>query len=232
MKKIFLILPLMLILAIPVSAKNETNAQGTSGSQQGTTTQAQQQLRVSPSPIGTGVQNQNQVGTKNQGEDSQLLISTQEQENLEGSGEGMQTRSQAATQNMSIVAQKVQEMLQIRTTGGIGEQVRQIAKDQNQAQTQIQDEINKIDSRTGILKSLAGPDYKAIRSLKQQLEQNQLRIQQLNQLQDQLYSQVDITAVEETIKALTEENTSLQELINAEEQTRSLLGWLFRLFAR
>jgi hypothetical protein len=223
MKKILLfILPLFLILTSPAVAKNETGSQNTGSSQQ---------INTSPSSTGSSVQNKNQVNTQNQGEDTQLQATTQEQENS-GDGEGLQTRNQAAIQNMSIVAQKVQEMLQIRTTGGIGEQVRQIAQEQNQAQTQIQDQLNKIDTRKGVLKSLLGPDYGALGNLEKQLEQNQLRVQQLEQLQNQLSNQVDITAVKEAIQALIQENTSLQELINNEEQTRSLFGWLFKLFAQ
>ena len=223
MKKILLlVLPLFLIIASPAVAKNETSSQNTGSSQQ---------INASPSSTGSSVQNKNQVSTQNQGENTQLQVTTQEEENS-GDGEGLQTRNQAAIQNMSIVAQKVQEMLQVRTTGGIGEQVRQIAQEQNQAQTQIQEHLNKINTRKGVLKFLLGPDYKALGNLERQLEQNQLRVQQLEQLQNQLSNQAEITTVKEAIQALIQENTSLLELINSEGQTRSLFGWLFRMFAQ
>ena len=229
MKKFLFIFPTFLLLAIPVSAaSNNINTQASVGSQQGAA-QVQQLYVASPSSTGSGVQNQNQVSTQNQGEDIHLQVSTQEQENL-GDGEGLQTRSQVVLQNMSVVAQKVQDLLQIRTNNGIGEQVKQIAQNQDQAQTQIQEQINKIDSRNGILKSLLGPDYGAIKNLKQQLEQNQLRIEQLTQLEEQLSNYGDQTTIKEVIQLLTEQNTSLQELINAEEQIKSLFGWLIRLF--
>jgi len=229
MKKFLFIFPTFLLLAIPVSAaSNNINTQASVGSQQGAA-QVQQLHVASPSSTGSGVQNQNQVSTQNQGEDIQLQVSTQEQENL-GDGEGLQTRSQVVLQNMSVVAQKVQELLQIRTNNGIGEQVKQIAQNQDQAQTQIREQIDKIDSRNGILKSLLGPDYGAIKNLKQQLEQNQLRIEQLTQLEEQLSNYGDQTTIKEVIQLLTEQNTSLQELINAEEQIKSLFGWLIRLF--
>jgi len=106
---------------------------------------------------------QNQVKTQNQSEDQQLQVETQEQEGTQsGRGEGMEIRSQTAVQNMSIVAQKVQEMLQLKTTGGIGDQVRQIARDQNQAQTRIQEHLDKIESKGGVAKFFFGPDYKAL----------------------------------------------------------------------
>lgn len=149
-----------------------------------------------------------------------------------GQGEGLQTRNQNAIENMSEVAKQVQLLLQIRTSDGIGEQVRLIAQEQNQAQEQIQEQVNKLNSKTKLARFLTGTDYGAIKSLMQQFEQNQLRIQQLEELQNQLSNQGDITKVQETIQALIQENTSLQELVAAEEKTFGLFGWLFKFFAR
>jgi len=208
---------------------NEVGSQAGSQAQQ----QNQQQLQISDSPTGNQVQNQNQAETQNQGEDSQLQINNQEQENLnDGQGEGLENRNQNAIQNMSDVAKQVQQLLQIREDGGIGEQVRQIAQEQNQAQTQIQEQLNKLESKGKFARLLTGTDYGAVKNLKTQLVQNQVRIEQLTQLQNQLTNQEDITMVQETIKALIQENTSLQERITTEEQTKSLFGWLFKFFTR
>ena len=229
MKKFFLVVPLLFLFSLPVvAAKNEAGAQNTNTGQQ-----VQQQVKTSPSPTGNQVQNQNQVNTQNQGEDSQLQVNTQEQESLEdGTGEGPQNRNQNAVENMSEVAKQVQQLLQVRTAGGIGEQVRQIAEEQNQAQTQIQEQLNKLESKGKLARLLTGTDYGAVKNLKAQLEQNQLRIRQLEQLKTQLSNQSDITMVQATIEALVQQNTALQEQITAEEGTKSLFGWLFRFFAK
>ena len=233
MKKLILVLPIFLAfgLVLPIFAANDNEA-GVQNTNTGTGQQVQQQIKTSPSPTGNQVQNQNQVKTQNQGEDSQLQIETQERENLEESTDvGSQNRNQNAVQNMSEVATQVQQLLRLRTTGGIGEQVRTIAQAQNQAQTQIQEQLTKLESKGKLARLLTGTDYGAVKNLKTQLEQNQLRIQQLTQLQNQLTNQGDMTAVQETIQALIQENTSLQDRITAEEQTRSLFGWLFKLFS-
>ena len=224
----------LLFVAMPVfAANNGAGTQGTAGTQQGTTTQTQQKLQTPPSPTGSQVQNQNQVKTQNKGEDSQLKVNTQEQESLgEEQGTGSQNRNQNAVQNMSEVAAQVQQLLQIRTTRGIGEQVRQVAQAQNQAQTQIQEQINKLDSKGKLARIITGTDYGAVKNLKQQLGQNQLRIRQLEQLQNQLTNQGDITAVQEAVQALIRENTSIQDRIMIEEQAKSLFGWFFKLFIR
>ena len=179
---------------------------------------------------GVQVQNQNQVKTQNAGEDSQLQVNTQEQES-QGMPKGESPRSETAKENMSVVAQKIEELLTTKTTeGGIGEQVKQIAQEQTEAQDQIQTELAKVDSRGGLLKSLIGPNYQALKNMQKQREQNQLRIQQLEQMKNQLINLGEITMVQETIQALTEQDTALQDRIALEEQTSSLLGWLFKLF--
>lgn len=228
MKKILSIVSFfaLLFVAAPVLAVNNgTGAQGSTGTQ--TQLQVQQQLQVSPSPIGSQVQNQNQVKTQNEGEDSEIKTNTQEQENLDEES----SRSETAIQNMSNVATKVEELLATKTLqGGIGQQVRVIAQEQKTSQEEIQMELGKVDSRGGLLKSIIGPDFKALKNMQKQMEQNQLRIQQLTQLQNQLTNQGDITQVKEMILALTDQNIALQDRISIEEGSSSLFGWLFKLF--
>jgi hypothetical protein len=223
MKKHLFVVPLLLIFALPAYAANAQNANSMR--------QVQEQIRISPSA--TGVLNQNQVTTRNQGATDSLQVATrEEEENAEGSGAGIQNRSRIAAEHMSAVAQRVQELLQVRTIGGIGEEVRQVAQAQNQAQEKIQEHLAGLEQRSALVRALLGPDYGALARLKEQVEQNRLRVQQLEGLKDQLDSWGDRTAVEETIQALTDENASLSDLVAAQEQTKSLFGWLMRLFSK
>ncbi|MGK5095300.1 hypothetical protein WDW89_25220 [Deltaproteobacteria bacterium TL4] len=231
MKKIIYVLPIVLILISVsfVQAKNESGQNTNTGGQ--TQQQTQQQLGISPSATGNQVRNQNQVNTQNQEQESQLQVNTKEQENLgQGQREGLQNRNENAVANMSEVAKQVQQLLQVRTSGGIGEQVRQIAQEQTSVQTKIQDQLNKLDSKGKFARLLTGTNHKTVENLKQEIVSNQVRIEQLSKLQNQLTNQSDITMVAETIQALTVENISLQERINSEEQTKSMFGWLFRFF--
>lgn len=175
------------------------------------------------------VENQNKIQTQNEGEDSELQVSTAEKEDAEG---GSFNRSQTAVEHMSTVATEVQKLLQVRTSGGIGEQVRVIAQEQNQVQNEIKDELGKINSRGQLKKFFFGTDLQAVKSLTQLIEQNQLRIEQLTQLQDQLTNQADKTTIEEAIQTLTNQNTSLQEIVNEQDGLKSVFGWLIKLFAK
>ncbi len=106
-----------------------------------------------------------------------MQVKTQEQEsqNDETMGQGKPndeaSHSAVAQENMSIVARTVEDLLKIRTDqGGIGEQVQRIAQDQKQAQEQMQMELKKFDNRKGLLKSLIGPDFAAIKNMQKQME--------------------------------------------------------------
>ena len=241
MKKLLILIVAVAVLSfnsIVYAVKNEVGSQGSGQSGQDTTTQ-EQQINIFPSSTRNEVQNQNEVKTQNQGEDSQLNVNTQEQESLgenqdtEGNSKEESPRSETAKENMSVVSQKVEELLTTEIAqGGIGEQVKQIAQEQKQAQNQIQTELGKVDTRSGLLKSLIGPNYQALKNMQKQMEQNQLRIQQLERLKNQLTNQGDIVIIQETIQALTDQNTSLQDRIALEERSGSLLGWLFKLFAK
>lgn len=182
---------------------------------------------------GTGTANQNQVKTQNEGEEQQLEVQTAEQEEANVGTKSAAPRSENAFEHMSIVAKSVEEILVARTLkGGIGDQVRLIAQNQKQSQDQVRVQVGKIDSRGKFIKALIGTDYKALKNLELQVEQNQLRIEQLTELKNKLVNSGDIAMVQETINSLIEQNISLQEMISAEYRLGSVFGWLFRLFAK
>jgi len=208
MKKLLYAIPVFVIFALVTNSYAANNSAGAQTGQQ-----VQQQDRVqdptthtdSLSPTGQQVQNRNQVNTQNQGEETRLQVATSEMEQLMDMG---------------------------MTNKSLEGQVQSVAREQAQAQTEIQSQLNKLESRSGITKKLFGPDYGAIKSLKQQMEQNRLRIQLLTDLQNQVTNQTDESQIQEAVLALTEQNTSLQEQIEAEESSTSLFGWLIKLLDR
>lgn len=208
MNKILYLIPVLIIFGLVTNAYAANNGTGAQTGQQ-----VQQQDKIqdptthtgSPSPTGNQVQNRNQVTTQNQGEETQLQVATSEMEQL---------------MDMDMSNKNLET------------QVQTVAKEQAQAQTEIQSQLNKIESRSGIAKRLFGPDYKAIKNLRQQMEQNRLRIELLTELQNQVTNQADESQIQEAVLALIEQNTSLQEKIEAEENIISLFGWLIKLFSR
>lgn len=133
---------------------------------------------------------------------------------------------------MSLVAKQIEQLLATPLSGGIGQQVREIARTQQSAQTQIDQQLAKLESKTGIAKLIFGPDLTAINTLNQQLEQTRLRIQQLTQLKQQIKNQADQVQIEAAIQTLTQQNTALINQLEVESSTPSLFGWLIKLFHR
>jgi hypothetical protein len=181
------------------------------------------------------IKDQNQVQTQNQGVEQKLQVQTENKQGTES--ENGTTKnidkldkgnvSEKLTQVRSSVAQQVQTLLSTQSAaGGIGDQVREWARTQQQSETRIQAFLTKVESKTGLVRSLFGPDYNALNDLKKELDQNRVRLQQLEQLKLKLTSQGDIASVQEMISLLQQENTALQDRLHIEENDGGLVGWL------
>lgn len=210
-----------------ISDSNQTQQQ-TQTSNQGEDnqiqTQTQQQL-MDNSAENNQMQNQKQI--QNQGEDSQ--IQTQEQETSQaGSGNGLQI----AEQRRSVVANAIQEMLQVAEKNkGIGQQVKTIAQTQTQSQEKLEVSLQKVQSRNKFVKFFIGPNYSEIDNAKKLLEQNHEQIQQLNQIKNQLSNKADQQTLTEQLQVLEQANLEIENSLNLSQKGFSLLGWLFRFFA-
>ena len=196
----------------------------------------------------------NQVKTQNAGENTQLQVNTQEmvetgkemieagekilkdnEEALEAGKKMIKAygKSDNARQHMDVVAEKVEELLSDENgQGRIGQQVKEIAAQQKQAQGVTEKQLDKLESRWGITKKLFGANRKAIQSLKQQMEQDQIRMRQLQQLQIQTTNQADRDQIQAMVQALIEQDTSLSEQIYTEEQSKGMFNWFTKLFTR
>ncbi|MBU4353427.1 hypothetical protein L6251_03110 [Candidatus Parcubacteria bacterium] len=193
--------------------------------------QAQQQSQ-DMSETGDQNQNQNQVQnqnqTQNQGEANQIQNNEQE-----GTQSQNKSGSVVAEQRRSKVANAVQEMLQVaERNGGIGQQVRTIAQTQNQNQEKLEASLQKVQSRSELVKFFVGPNYGEINSAKKILEQNREQINQLNQVKNQLASQGDQQQLMEQIQTLEQASLEIENSLGTAQKGFSLFGWMFRLFAR
>ncbi|MFC1722096.1 hypothetical protein ACFL0C_00435 [Patescibacteria group bacterium] len=243
MKKILYISILITVFILPHSVVYAQKGSGGTGNGQ----ENGDQMRVQDpatheegTPVGSQgnqVQNQNQVNTQNQGEDTQLKVNTQNNEASQFGSEdvekqkGSTNKSGNARQHMSSVSLSVEKFL---STGnkidGIGKQVSDLAKQQQGAQNQIGKALDEIEGKKGLVKKLFGPDYGALKDMKQLMQQNQVRIQQLQQLQNQTQNQGEDTQLQEFIQAMVNQNTALQSQVQAEENVKSAFGWLIKFF--
>jgi chromosome segregation ATPase len=140
--------------------------------------------------------------------------------------QGLETQLQTATK-------EVEQLMSMDKLGEeVGEQVKQMAKEQKTAQGSIGEDLAKLNARKGVLKALFGPDHAAVQNLQKEISRNQMRINILEKIQAQVKNQADQTQLKVATQALVEQNTALQQKVQAEEQTKSLFGWMIRMFQK
>lgn len=188
-------------------------------------------VRMDGKEDGVEVKNQNQV--KNQGEDNQIKTQEEQGEMKGDNGENEKSDSAMGEQKRSDVANAVQAMLQVADkVGGLGEQVRVIAQNQNQNQEKLDSSMKKVESRGAIAKFFFGADYSEIKKAEAVLEQSHQQIEELNQLINQVTNQADQQALTEQIQVLEKANTAASDTLSVAQKGFSLLGWMFKWLAK
>lgn len=206
------------------------------------------------SGVGAGNQNQQQTQTINQGEDSQTQVQNNEQvqsgdgignqvqnQNQEQNQEQVQQQNQGqnqtqqgqinAEQHRSAVSNFVQNLLQVADReGGIGQQVRVIAQEQNQSVSTTIQAMEKVQTRSKVKTFFFGSDYKNLGSLRSEMVQTRNRLEQLNALMENIQNEGDETELQNQIQILEQEQTKIESFIKAQESKFSLFGWLVKLF--
>jgi len=134
-----------------------------------------------------------------------------------------------AEEHRSAVANFVQSLLKAAssTEGGIGEQVRVIAQQQNQSATTTIKAMEKVQTRNKIQTFLFGSDYKNLGALRSEMVQTRNRLDQLNRL---IQNATDTAEIQTQIQTLEQEQTKIENFIKAQEGKFSLFGWLLKLF--
>ncbi len=131
------------------------------------------------------------------------------------------------------MANAVHELLGVAgRSGGIGEQVREIARNQEKEHAELEVRLNGVLMRGPIYGFFFGPDHSAINGANDILEQNNARVRELEQIKEQLKNQGDAQKLEQQIRVLEKANMEIQEALEGEQNRFSLFGWMFRLFAR
>ena len=219
---------LFLLVAVPVLAKGSTEAQGQQGQavvgSQGNTTVTTAPVKntnTTITPTGNQVKNQNEVKTQNQGEDSQISVKTQESEQL----------NQDVDDSLTKVSDQVKELIEtVGAKTGIGQEVKEIAQNQEKNQEKIKTSYGELKNRGSLVRLFVGSDKKLIQALEEMTEENKETIQKLEELKLETKNSSDLEQLQETIDLMIYQNTSLGEKISKEKQANGLFGWFVKLF--
>jgi len=254
MKRILILaLSLLFIGSVSIAAEQKTGQSDASqgaGQQAGDGVQIQTIQRVQNQGEDQQIQTREEAQVQTEAGEPNLLISEniQRARTTEEARQMIQARSEALGQEvqaLSGVEQKVyQNQNKVREAvhaflavedlvGGIGSRVSEIAREfNNSVQNTIKAE-EKIQTRNTFVKFFMGGDKDAAGELEQELNQNQLRVQELRQLQENCACGEEVkTMVQEQIQNLEQEQVRLQVVAEKEKNSNGVFGWLRSLFNR
>jgi len=223
MKKTLLVAILLMFgLIFQVQAASTNANQGNKTGQTDTTA-------VQSSQTGNAVQIQEKNKVKNQGENTQ--IQTQEQNTVQMKEKEKNKGQANAESHRSTVANFVQSLLAVADReGGIGQQVKVIAQQQNDIKDRAADLIYAVGNRNKIKTFFIGTSYKNLGELRSQMVQTRNQIEQLKQLAEKAENAGDKTELQNQIQILEQEQMKMNDFITQNESQFSLFGWAVKLF--
>lgn len=206
-------------------AGQETDTKATQGNQAGKVVQTTEQNAVANQNETTQVQTQTQTQTQVQNE-----VKAKEK-NKENNKENKGKFN--AESHRSVVATFVQSLLGVADReGGIGQEVRVIAQQQNETKNRASDLINAVESRNKIKEFFIGTSYKNLGELRSQMVQSRNQIDQLKRLAEKAENEGDKTELQNQIQLLEQEQASINNFITQNENQFSLFGWAVKLFRK
>ncbi len=213
---------LVALLAVPVAFAHDSlvvsgNAQvnaGVSGSDDDSDDADEVEIRGNLNATGT-------VKVKDDDRDDEASSTDSDEDEDSGKGE----------EHRSSVAAEVQALLRVADrVGGIGADVRLIAREHASSSESIEDAEDKVEGRPAWLIFLIGTDYGNLGKLRSEIVTTQNHIKRLSDARDRT---VDVTAQAELqaqIDALKAQASTTAEFVADNEDQFSLFGWLVKVF--
>ena len=132
----------------------------------------------------------------------------------------------------SAVASFVKSLLEVadRNKGDIGEQVRVVAREEEESEATTSKAIAEVEGRSWLKTFLIGTDYKNLGMIRSEMVKTQSRIDQLSRLLETMATSADSVTTTEQIRILTEAQTKLEDFLKQNESKFSLFGWFVKWF--
>ncbi|MCX6731675.1 MAG: hypothetical protein NTX55_01670 [Candidatus Parcubacteria bacterium] len=138
------------------------------------------------------------------------------------------------TEHKNTVATFVQKLSKVadKEKGEMGEQVKAVARAQEEIKDKVADTIDKIQNRNKIKTFLIGTDYKNIGQLRSEMVKTGNQIDQLERLLNKATttSEETKTTLQGQIQTLQQDQQKIEDFLKANESKFSLFGWFAKLF--
>lgn len=156
---------------------------------------------------------------------------TQEKGKKDKSGNGKGQMN--AESHRSMVADFVRSLLAVADReGGIGQQVKVIAQQQNNSKEKVAGSIDKVEKRNKVKTFFFGSDYKNLGELRSEMVKTRSLINRLKRLAEKAENGQNKMELQNQIQALEQEQASIDNFIAQNEGKFSLFGWAVKLFSR
>lgn len=133
----------------------------------------------------------------------------------------------------SVVANFVHSLIKVADReGGIGAEVREIAKSQNDSATTTTSAMVKVERKGSFRTFLFGSDYKNLGVIRSEIATTTNNIARLKLLLDKATTTTDRAELNIQIQALETELSKINAFITARENRFSLFGWFNKLFVK
>jgi hypothetical protein len=137
----------------------------------------------------------------------------------------------ASEAHRSAVASFVQSLRAVANRdGGIGAEVRAVAKSQNDSDATTTDAIAKVESRSAFKTFLLGTDWESIGMLRSQIARDSADVKRLQAAHDKTTDVTVRADLGTQIDVLKAEQAKIEAFVTLHESTFSLFGWFTRLF--
>lgn len=138
-----------------------------------------------------------------------------------------------AEAHRSTVASFVQSLLNVANReGGIGAQVREIAKSQNDSASTTVSAMANVDERGSLRTFFFGSDYKNLGVIRSEMATTSNNIAKLESLLSRTTNTADRVELSAQIQALKTEQAKLDTYVTTHENVFSLFGWFNKLFVK
>jgi len=114
--------------------------------------------------------------------------------------------------------------------GGIGKELREVAKEQNNSKEKTAKAMEKVEDRGGLKTFFIGTDYKNLGDLRSAMVTTENHISRLMKAKERAADADVATDLGEQIVALQAEKNKIESFIKDNESKFSLFGWFVRLF--
>lgn len=138
------------------------------------------------------------------------------------------------SEHRANIANIVQTLIKVsdKEPGEIGDQVREMAREQNEAKERVAKAIDTIQDRNGFKTFLLGTDYKNVGEVRSEMVQTRNQIRKVEKLIDKTTDPTTKTTLQVQLTSLEAEQQKLETFLKTNESKFSLFGWFLKWFNR